>query len=193
VPYSAALNLYGNPDREFSEFSAQLQQVARERRQVEVDELTAKYDKQLDALEEKLQREARTLEGNRRELATSKREELFTTGEALLGLIRGQTSFTLSRMSRAQYYKQRNKSTVELNELELEQLQQNAEELQVEFTGKLQQIDDKWAAIATRVDDYQISPYKKDISVDLFGIGWLPYWYIVINGQGLMMPALNEV
>jgi len=193
VPYSATLSLYGNPDREFSEFSAQLQQTARERRQTEVDGMTTRYNKQLDTLEEKVTREARQLEGNRRELATSKREELFTTGEALLGLARGQTSFTLSRMSRAQYYKQRNKSSVELNELDVQQLQDDAVQLQNEFSAKLKQIDDKWAVIATRIDDYQVSPYKKDIGIDLFGIGWLPYWYVILNGQGLMMPALNTV
>ena len=45
VPYNSALNLYGNPDGDFASFRSQLQQTARERRDAEMDTLTAKYDK----------------------------------------------------------------------------------------------------------------------------------------------------
>ncbi|MDX2161736.1 MAG: DUF87 domain-containing protein [bacterium] len=189
IPYNATLDLYGSPDREFSEFSAQVQQIARERRDAEVDTLTEKYEKAMDTLEDKMKKEAQKLDSNRRELANNRREELFTTGEAILGLMRGRTAFTLSRMSRASIYKNRQKGEVDLNELTLQQLEEEVAQAQEEFQAKLTEVNEKWARIATQNTDYQISPYKKDIQIDLFGIGWIPYWYIVLNGQGILVPA----
>ncbi|MFN8530912.1 MAG: DUF87 domain-containing protein [Anaerolineae bacterium] len=191
VPYNAALDMYGNPDREFSEFSAQVQQTVRERRDAEVDALTKKYEKVLDGLDDKYKVIVQRLEGERRELASNRREELFTTGEAVLGLLRGRTSFTLSRMSRASVYKNRSKSQVDLHELSMQQIEDEVEQTKQEFETKLREVNDKWAKIATQNDDYQISPYKKDIVMDLFGIGWIPYWYVVVNGQGSLLPAAN--
>ncbi len=191
IPYNAALNLYGSPDRDFSEFSSLVQQSAREKRDAEVDELTQKYEKILDSLDDKMRTKAQRLEGERRELATNRREELFTTGEALLGLMRGRTAFTLSRMSRAATYKNRTKGQVDLGELGIQQIEEEIVEAQEEFQRKLREINDKWAKVATQRDDVQISPYKKDMVVDLFGIGWIPFWYVILNGQGVLMPALN--
>jgi hypothetical protein len=60
-----------------------------------------------------------------------------------------------------------------------------------EFQGALQQVNDKWAKIAVQNEDYLITPFKKDITVDLFGIGWIPHWYVDVNGQPLLLPAFN--
>lgn len=192
IPFNAALNLYGSPDRDYSEFSSLVQQTARERRDAEVDALTQKYEKILDDLDDKMRAKAQRLEGERRELATTRREELFTTGEALLGLMRGRTAFTLSRMSRAATYKNRSKGQVDIHELGIQQIEEEIVEAQEEFQRKLSEINDKWAKIATQRDDVQISPFKKDMVVDLFGIGWIPFWYVFMNGQGVLMPALNS-
>lgn len=189
VPYNSTLNIYGSPDGDFSTFRAQVQQAARERRDAEVDALTRKFETVLDRLEAQMQRKTQRLESEKRELANTKREELFTTGEAVLGLLKGRTAFTLSRMSRAAVYKQRSKGQAEALELDLQQAQAEMDRAQQEFEAELRAINEKWAKIATQVEEYHITPYKKDISIDLFGIGWIPYWYIDLNGQPAMLNA----
>jgi hypothetical protein len=189
VPFNSTLDIYANPDGDFSAFRAQVQQAARERRDAEVDALTRKNEAIFDRLEAQSQRKNQRLESEKRELANIKREELFTTGEAVLGLLRGRTSFTLSRMSRASVYRQRSKGQAESLELDVQQVQTEMERTQQEYEAGLRAINERWAKVATQVEEYLITPYKKDISIDLFGIGWLPYWYVELNGQPAMLQA----
>ncbi len=192
VPYNPTLNVYGNPDREYSEFRAQIQQLAREKRDAEVDATTRKYDAMIKDLQLKAEKKIQQLGSEKRELANTKREELFTTGEAILGLLQGRTSFTLSRMSRASVYKQRSKGQVQTYELEIDQIQEEIEAKAQEFQDMLRQINEKWAKVATQVEDYMISPFKKDIVLDIYGIGWIPFWYVDINGQVVLLPATGQ-
>ena len=191
VPYSSALGVYGNPDGDFATFRSQLQQTAREQRDAEMDALTAKYQKIIDRLDEQKQRKIQRRDNEQRELNKLKREQLFTNVEAGLGLLRGRTSFTLSRMSRAAVYKERSQGQLELHEFDLQQLEEEEVKVREEFEGAVRDLNERWAKIATTIEQYQITPYKKDINLDLFGIGWMPYWYAIVNNQPLMLPALG--
>jgi hypothetical protein len=191
IPYNPTLNIYGSPDGDFSQFQAQAQQVAREKRDAEIDALTKKYEGLLDKLEGKQQRTAREIENERQELSKLKREELFTTGEAIFGLLKGQTSFTLSRMSRAQVYKERSQSQLDMKSFDLKQAEEDMRKLQASFEEETRAVNDKWARAAADVQDYTITAFKKDISIDVFGIGWMPYWYAVINGQPVLVAAFQ--
>lgn len=189
VPFNATLDLYANPDQDLSVFQAQLQQVARERRDADMDALTAKYENVIDKLDDQERRKIQQLEAERRELTNLKREQLFTTGEAVFGLLQGRTAYTLSRMSRAAVYKERSQGAKQLHELDLQQLAEEREKSVRDYEAAVAAINEKWAKIATTIESYPVTPYKKDITVELFGIGWIPFWYSVVNGQPLLLPA----
>lgn len=191
IPYNPELNIYGSPDADFAVFRSQLQQTAREKRDAEMDVLTAKYQRKIDRIEEQKQRKVQRRESEKRELDKLKREQLFTNVEAGLSLLRGRTAFTLSRMSRAAVYKERSQGQLELHEFDLQQLNEEELKIQQEFEGVARELNERWARIATHVEQYQITPYKKDINLDLFGIGWLPFWYAWVNNQPLLLPALG--
>lgn len=191
VPFNPTLDLYGSPDEDYSQFHARAVQMAREQRDAEVEKLTARYSTAVERLRVQLERKAQRLEAEKRELADLKREELFTTGEAVLGLLQGRTSFTLSRMSRVSGFKERSKGQAEMAQLEMRQIETEIDRLQDEFQKALDQINEKWAKAATAVQDYIITPFKKDISIDVFGVGWVPHWYAVINGQPVLLEAAS--
>ncbi len=191
IPFSPTLSVYGNPDSDFASFRSQLQQTAREKRDAEMDTLTAKYEKLIDRIEEQKQRKMQKRESERRELSKLKREQLFTNVEAGLSLLRGRTAFTLSRMSRAAVYKERSQGQLELHELDLQQLEEDEQRVRLEFEGVARELNERWARAATDIQQYQVTPFKKDINLDLFGIGWLPFWYAWVNNQPLMLPALS--
>ena len=191
VPFNSTLDIYADPDGDFSAFRAQVQQAARERRDAEVDALTRKYEAMFDKYEAQMQKKSQRLDSEKRELANIKREELFTTGEAVLGLLKGRTAFTLSRMSRASVYRQRSKGQAESLELDVQQVQNDMDRAQEAFQADLRLINERWAKVATQVEEYLITPYKKDISIDLFGIGWIPYWYLELNGQPVLLTAFE--
>jgi ribonucleotide monophosphatase NagD (HAD superfamily) len=189
LPFNQTLGVYASPDADPSAFPSQVQQVARERRDAEIDTLAAKYEKLLDQLDNKLRREEQELSADRRELADMKREELFTKGEALLSLLRGRTTYTLSRSSRATRYRNQSKSSVTESEQMIVELENKMQETQQKFEQEIAAVNDKWAKIAATSQDYVITPYKKDIQVELFGIGWIPYYYAEVNGQALLLPG----
>jgi phage host-nuclease inhibitor protein Gam len=193
VPYNSTLDLYGNPDAEFSLFRASAQQIAREKRDAEVDAVTNKYQTAMDKLDDRMRQKTRRLDAERQELAERRKEELYTTGEAILSLLNRRTTYTLSRMSRASLYRKQSKSDIKEFQSELEELEQEAQVLQEEFQSVVREVNDRWAKVAAQVEEFVVKPYKKDISIDIFGIGWLPFWYANINGQPLMLPAAGRL
>ncbi len=189
IPFNPTLGLYGNPDAQESEFRAQLQQAARERRDAEADAIAAKYEKLMDTVEEKLRREERELSAQRKEVADLKREEFFTRGEALLSLFKGRTTYTLSRSSRVTRYRRQAGEQLSESEQQIADLEAQLQDLQQRFQQDIQASTDKWAKVAVEVQPYIITPLKKDIQLELFGIGWIPYYYVELNGQPLLLHA----
>ncbi len=187
IPYNPTLNIYGDPNAQESEFHARLQQAAREQRDKEADAVAAKYQKQFDSIDEKMRREEMQLSAQKRQLADLKREELFTRGETLLSLFKGRTSFTLSRSSRVSRYKNQAGAHLSASEQTLADLEDKGAALQEQFKVDVQAVTDKWAKVAVDVQAYMVTPYKKDIQLELFGVGWIPYYYTQINGQPLLL------
>lgn len=189
IPFNSELQIYGNPDLDFSQYQAQVQQVARERRDAELDKISAKYAAMMEKLEDRLNKKEMELRAEKREIADRRKEELYTTGEALLSLWKGRTNYTLSRMSRATRYRGQTKENIYESHQVIDDLERQMGEVEAEFETVLHATNDKWAQIATRVEEYTVAPFKKDIQLELFGIGWVPHWYLNMNGQMLMLPA----
>ncbi|MFN8378267.1 MAG: DUF87 domain-containing protein [Anaerolineae bacterium] len=189
IPSSPALGLYGTPDVDPATFRNQAAQAARERRDAEMDALTRKYEGIIDDIEDKMRRKARQLESEKRELRSQSREKTFTTGEAVMGLLQGRSAFTLSRMSRSEVYRQRSLGQVELYEHDLQALNSEMDEARQRFEVELAALNQKWAQAATQIETQIVSPYKKDITLDLFGVGWQPYWAVTAGGQSVLLPA----
>ena len=184
-----ALGLFAPPDMDPDAFRAQTAQAARERRDAEMDALTQKYEGLIDIIEDKMRRKARQLESEKRELRATSREKTFTTGEAVLGLLKGRSAFTLSRMSRSETYRQRSLGQVELYEHDLQALNAEMDETRRRFEAELAALNQKWAQAATQIETTPVAPYKKDITLDLFGVGWQPYWAVTAAGQAVLLPA----
>lgn len=190
VPFNPDLKVYGSPDMPFSEFQAQVQVSARESREAEMDKLAAQYAQIIEKLEANLIKEERRLDANQKELRDRQREELFTTGEALLSLWKGRTNYTLSRMSRATRYRRQTTADIGGGRDTISEIEREIGEKEQEFEMKLQQVHDKWVRIAQNTQEHVINPLKKDIQLELFGVGWMPLWYTLINGQPVTISAI---
>jgi hypothetical protein len=189
IPFNSTLKVYGKPGEDERDYMTRVQQLARESRDGEIDTVTAKFDKQLEVLEQKLRREMRQTTSDKETLDELKREDLYTTGEAVMSLLKGRTTYTLSRMSRARRYKKQAQERAVTGQQEVMALEEEIEAKQNELQAALQAVNDKWAKIAGTVEEYKIQPFKKDIALEIFGIGWIPQWYVVLNGQPVILPA----
>jgi hypothetical protein len=189
VFYNRTLDVYGTARESRRDFLLRAQQLSREQRDREIDEVTAKFDAALLKLEERLKKELRELGGDQQAVDELKREDLYTTGEAIMSLLRGRTTYTLSRMSRARRYKKQAQESLYSTEQMIHDLENQIEAKQNELQEALRVVKDKWAKEATTAEEVKITPLKKDIALEIFGIGWIPSWYAVLNGQPVILPA----
>jgi hypothetical protein len=189
IPSNPTLGLFGEPDQSPRDFQMMVNAAAREERDQEVDAITTKFEKEFDRLEDKYRREERELVADRAQAKELGREELFTMGEAALSILRGRTSYTLSRVSRTRRYKGQAHEEIKESEAVLAEIEAEMEELQRRFEIELQKINDKWNRIAYSNEPSRVTPYKKDIHIEMFGVGWMPQYLVYINRQQLQLPA----
>jgi hypothetical protein len=189
IYFNETLDLYGKPRENRRDFLLRAQQKARELRDGEIDKVTARYDGDLQKLEERRRRELREVTYDKQALEELKREELYTTGEAVLGLMRGRTAYTLSRMSRSRRYKKQAQERAMMGQQSVADIEHDIATKQEELQKMLTDVNEKWAKIAGAVDETKVTAYKKDVSLEVFGLGWIPAWYVQINGQMVTLPA----
>lgn len=189
VPHHPQFKMYGNPDGDISQFQSDVYQKAREERDTEIDKLSDRYGGLMDKLEDKLRRKERELTAEQSEIRDRNREQLYTTGEAVLSLFQGRTNYTLSRMSRATRYKRQTEEDITESQQVIAEIEREMLALEQEYEQKLNEVNNKWGQIANNIQEYTITPYKKDIHVMVFGVGWLPNYYVNVNGQAVVVPA----
>ncbi len=190
VFHNSALDIYGAPHDSRRDFLIKVQQKAREARDAEIDIITAKYDDELEKLDAMLRKGMRGLTYDKQVLKQRNRENLYTTGEAVLSLLRGRTTYTLSRMSRTRRYKMQAQEHSVSTEYAVADLEDQIDAKRPELQRVLKEANDKWGQIAMTVEEIKLTPYKKDINVEIYGIGWAPNWYILVNGQPITLSAV---
>ena len=187
--FNSQLELYGDPEMRRRDFLVKAQGLARQRRDQEVDQTAARYDKIFNQLETKLRKTAHDLEADQKQLDSLRGEEMWTAGEAALSLLRGRTTYTLSRVSRSRRYKNQAEENVQGAGQVIADLEGQLNDTQAQMEDELARINDKWSRIAGIVEEYRITPFKKDIYLSVFGIGWTPQWLVTVNGQPTAIPA----
>ena len=63
---------------------------------------------------------------------------------------------------------------VKTQEKELAALKEDMDQMKAEMEAELAEVQAKWDSIVEQIDEYEIAPYKKNIDVYVFGLGW-PY------------------
>jgi hypothetical protein len=189
VLWNPTLKLGGEIGGSRRDFLVRVQGVARQKRDEEADKVADRYDKKLESLEEKAMIKTQRLEDKRAELDARKREELISGAETLMQLMKGRSYYALSRTSRLRRYTNTSTDQVGTYQQQLVNIIDDLDDTEAEMEQALQAVQEKWANIAADVQELAITPYKKDIHVELFGLGWVPYWDVIINGQTVVLPA----
>jgi hypothetical protein len=67
------------------------------------------------------------------------------------------------------------------------------EAMEKEMTEELAELEANWEDVLNEVTEVPVSPYKKNIFMEVFGVVWLPY-YAFENGEGWeVVPAFEWV
>jgi ABC-type Fe3+-hydroxamate transport system substrate-binding protein len=65
----------------------------------------------------------------------------------------------------------------------IEEYERQIADLEAERKEALQESNDRWEEIASQVTEISVTPYKKDILVEVFGVAWAPHYVAQIGDQ----------
>lgn len=190
IPHHEELDVYGNPDEEPSVFAAAVQQAAREKRDAEIDKLKERLEKNIDKLEERERKKKVELQKDKAKQSSGNQDLLSTGLSGAFAIFTGRSATSaISRVGRKFGKRGELKAEVEATEAEIAELNAEMEQLRQEFEAESLAIGEKWDAAMDNATEKEVSPYKKDIRLDVFGLGWLPYYAFTSDGRTEFAPA----
>jgi len=184
------LKVYAGPDVSEAEFAAMCEAAAAEKREAEIKKVTVSYDTAVERVQTKLKREKRELKEDEVDLSARKREEMGTHLETVLGLFGGRRKSVSSSLSKRRMT-QKAKADLEESIETIADLEAQLETLAAEQAEAIAEIEEKWAEIITDVTEIPVPPYKKDVTVALFGVAWFPYHVVDAGGRTLELPGFS--
>ncbi len=179
IKIQSDLEIFQKPGESDREFIIQIQQVAKERRDEEIDELRQKYDKKVDKLIKKSRKLERELSADEAEYEARKREELAGVGGTVLGVLLGRKSTgSVTSIARRRRLTSKSKMEVEDTKEELRELEKDIAELDSELKEEIDEITEKWDRATEDIATQEIKPKRADIDVNLIALAWTPMWSI---------------
>ena len=185
------LKVFAGPQVSQGEFRRMCAETAEEGLEEDREKTNDSFDKKLDTIRDRLMREERELEEDQDELSQRKMEEMGTHAENLISLLAGRqrrmtTSLTKRRMTT------KAKADVKESLDMIEQYKKEIEDLEKERLEELRDVEEKWQEILEEVTEIPVTPYKKDIMVELFGVAWFPYYSYQDQGKQIELAAYTE-
>ena len=187
-----ALKVFAGPDVTQAEFMTACADAARALRDKEFEKLAAKLDRQIATLEDKLSREERELRQDEAELAQRKMEAMGTHAENVLGVFLGSrstrklsSSLTKHRMT------EQAKADVDESIEAIAQFKAQLAELDKERLRLAEEVNARWGGVVNQTQEVVVNPKKTDVYVNVFGVGWMPYYVVKTGSDALELPAFD--
>jgi len=182
IRQNETLGVTAGPGVSEAEFKQMCAEAMEDKKQEAIDAIKDKYEAKLDKLEAKLKKETLEFEEDKQELGHRRLEEVGKGVENALKLFSGRssnisTSLTKRRMT------SKAKSDLEASEMDVKNAEAEIAAMNQDMTEELQDLEANWKDVADKVIEVPVSPYKKNIFVEIFGVVWLPY-YAFEEGEG---------
>jgi len=184
------LEVYAGPEVDEDDFHQMCVKASKTPREADLDKVRARYERKIEAIEDRLRREEQELKRDEADLAGRRREEIGKAAETLIGLIGGRKRSLSSSLSKRRMTQQA-RLDVEESEEAIEQFQKQIQDLKQEQADAEAEVVDKWDQIAADVDQIKVAPFKKDILLTLFGVAWFPYHVVEESGRTRELPAFE--
>lgn len=188
---SASLKIFAGPEVSDQEFAAQIDRAIQEQKKIEVEKIQAAYEKKITAMEQKLAKEKREAENAKDRLSQRRVEELGTGGELLLAFLSKRKKSISSSLTKRRMTSQA-KATLEKEQADVDVAIQNLTSLQNEMKNAIQQVENDWINKGKDITETIITPMKKDIFIELFGIAWVPQYVVEIDGTRYKVNAFSS-
>jgi hypothetical protein len=190
VKVNEALDLVAGPDVSEAEFKQMCAAVVEKKMSEEIENVKATYEKKLDDLEEDMRDEMLDLEEEKQDLNHRRMEEVGKGVENIMGLFTGRrrsisTSLTKRRMT------SKAKADVAAAEQEIKKIEEEMKRMEKALEAELEEVKVRWEKAPEQVIEEPVSPYKKNIFIELFGLVWVPYYAYQQDSTWKMAPAFE--
>jgi hypothetical protein len=177
-PGLAELSRPGESERDFR---VRLQQVAHERRDAAAEKLRRKYGPKIAALRDRIRRAEQAVEREKEQAKQTGLQTALSVGATILGAFMGRKTISATTIGKASTALGKAGRTMkDMKDVGMAQdnvsvLQQQLADLEAQFrveTDSLTGSDPQTEPLET----VPLRPNKKDISVKLVALAWLPHW-----------------
>jgi hypothetical protein len=187
-----ALKVYAGPQVTQAEFRTLCSNAARAGREAEAKKVEAAFARKLATLQERLAREERELAQDETEHSQRKLEELGSAAETVFGLFGGRkSSRRLSSSLTKRRLTEQAKADVEESRVAIAELKKQIAAIEQEKAQALEEVNNRWSEIANQVEEIQLTPLKKDVLIDAFGVAWVPYYVVQAGDDTIELPAFQ--
>ncbi len=180
---SALFKLTSQPGESEREFRIRLQQLARERRDFELDRLRQRYSAKISTLQRQLMRADQRIQREQEQYGQQKVQTAISVGATLLGAFMGRKVASSSTLGRATTAARgatritREKDDIQRATEERDVIQRQLTELDEEARRETEQIAQSYDPQIESLQQIIVRPAKGDIIVQGFGLLWVPYWH----------------
>lgn len=178
---SKRFNLSSNPQETKGEFLAGLAQAAREKRDLEVEQLRRRYSSKFNTLNNRLMRAEQAMMREKEQSQSSKIQTAISFGTAILGAFLGRKAVSASsagrfgtamrsasRVRKESMDVHRAQDTLEATKLGLAELDQRLQE-------DIERIEATFDPDSENIQEILVKPKSSDMTLEFFGLVWMPY------------------
>ncbi len=182
------LEVYVGPEVSQGDFRRMCAEAAEKSMEEEKKKVISSFEKKLDTIKDRLMREKRELDEDEVELSQRKMEEIGKHAENLIRLLAGRQRSISTSLTKRRMTSQAKADVKESLEM-IEQYKKEIEDLERDRLEALAEVEEKWREILEGDVEIPVAPYKKDILMDLFGVGWMPYYVYDDGGKEVELAA----
>ena len=187
------LKVYAGPEVTPAEFRQMCSEAARQGRDVEIEKATAAFERKIDTLQTRLRSEERELSQDESELSQRKMEETGTHLENVIGLFsKRKSSRRLSSSLTKRRLTEQAKSDVEESLEVIADLKKQIDALEKEKQRAVDEINGRWGDVVNQSSEITLTPLKKDVLLDFFGVAWFPYHLLQVGSETIELPGFGQ-
>ena len=189
---SPALKITSDSGESERDFRLRVQQLTRETRDVKTEKLRKKYAAKMARLEDRIRKAEQAVEREEEQAQQQKFQTVISLGATVLSAFLGRKAVSGSSMGKAattiRGISRSRKESLDIERAaeNVEALKQQLADLETEFTQEAEDLASQLQNQSETLETVTIRPKKSNITVDLLGVGWVPYWQ---DSQGHQAPA----
>jgi len=189
---SPTLKQFSAPGESERDFRIRLQQGAREQRDEAMEKLRQKYASKMATLEERVRRAQQAVEREAEQAKQQKMQTAISVGTTLLSAFMGRKAVSYSSLGRATTAARgagrimKESQDIKRAQETVASHQQRLQELDASFKSETEALASRIDPLTEELEKVSVRPAKKDISVRLTTLVWMPHWQ---SPDGGLSPA----